>query len=176
MRRCKLLSSPRTHKVINQSIPFEGYNGYTCNPRLMESVNHYNGQWGSDVLQAHGARTGSKENLRLAILANENPPTFKPFDRYGNRIDSVEYHDAYHELMRVGLTSKVASFAWENQGKEGAHAIRGALMYMQYQLESGTSCPITMTFACVPSLLAEPTAGQYTEWVRKASCGGYDPR
>eukprot|EP00760_Papus_ankaliazontas_P009116 PhM_4_TR13969/c0_g1_i3/m.91848/K09456/aidB; putative acyl-CoA dehydrogenase len=177
LRRNFLLRSVSSHKVFNQSVPLEGYNAYTSNPRVRDAVATYGAGWADAHLTAHGAALGTSEAHRLARLANEYPPTFRPFDPYGHRVNGAEYHDAYHGLMRLGLAEgKVASYAWENEGKPGAHVARGALMYMQYQLESGTCCPMVMTFACVPALSVEPTQRNYKEWVAKAASGGYDNR
>ncbi|WP_121222988.1 acyl-CoA dehydrogenase family protein, partial [Pseudomonas aeruginosa] len=107
-------------------------------------------------------------------LANRNKPVFHPYDRYGRRIDDVEFHPAYHHLMSKAMEAQVHSFSWNHQDQVGAHVVRAALLYMHSQADAGTGCPLTMTHAVVPALLHSPEISK--EWVSRITSGRYDPR
>ena len=120
------------------------------------------GQIAGDALMAHGE------------LANKNKPTLHTFDRYGRRIDDVEFHPSYHALMESAMQHNVHNYSWKHEGIEGAHTFRAALMYMHYQAESGTSCPLTMTHAAIPAMrYGKQLPPVYLE---KTINGVYDPR
>ena len=150
------LSAVSTHVVTNQATPLTQYNAFTCDNALMGYVDSFGGGWGKEKLSALGSSVGSSEWQQRSRDANHVPPKLQTHDRFGNRKDAVEFHPAYHQLMGLGLDSGAASFAWQpaNRGKAGAHVIRGALMYLMYQLNPGVCCPITMTFAATPALEA----------------------
>ena len=97
----------------------------------------------------------------------------KTHDRFGNRIDEVEFHPAYHELMKLGVENETHSLPWTSE-KNGSHVARAALMFMRHQIEEGTSCPLTMTFAVVPSLKIQPELAD--EWLPKIFSNEYDSR
>lgn len=96
-------SELRTHTVFNQSEPLSGINLFSADRVLEDAVSRNGGDAHRDRLSAFGARVGSAEVQEWGRQANENPPKFKPFDRYGHRIDEVEFHPAYHQLMALGL-------------------------------------------------------------------------
>ena len=114
--------------------------------------------WARGGRCAYGPVAGG-ELMELGFAANENKPRFRPFDRYGHRIDEVEFHPAYHRLMELGIAHGVPNFAWRHAGTPGAHVARAALMYLHGQAEQGTCCPMTMTYASVPVLQHAPGAG-----------------
>jgi len=144
-----------THEVLNQSRPLVDYNSYLGDTALREGVVRYGAAWAVDALTDHGDRCGSAELIHWGFLANENRPQFYSHDRQGYRVDEVRYHDAYHRLMRLGLESGLHSDPWTRPG-EGAHVARAARYYLQAQVESGHGCPLTMTFAAVPTLRLTP--------------------
>ena len=111
--------------------------------------------------------------MRLGELANRYPPVLHTHDRFGHRIDEVEFHPAWHELMRLGISAGTHSLPWANQIKP-AHVARAALMMLSHQVEEGHSCPITMTFAVVPSLRIQPELAQ--EWEPRVLSNEYDRR
>lgn len=123
-----------------------------------------------DQLSTFGKRVGSFEALEWGRLANENPPKLKTFDRFGHRIDEVEFHPAYHQLMRLGLEGGVSGAAW-NAEKAG-HTLHASLLYLMTQADAGTVCPMSMTYAVVPALRAEPAVA--AEWEPRVTSGRYD--
>ncbi|MGH7022736.1 MAG: acyl-CoA dehydrogenase family protein [Caulobacteraceae bacterium] len=159
-----------THQVVNQPPPRPSCNAFADDPlmrpaRLAEAET-------SAHLGAFGALTGSEEAREAGRLANENPPKLTAFDRYGERLDEVEFHPAYHQLMEMGLGNGVASRAWTHPRL--GHTVHGALMMLMTQADSGVTCPMSMTYAVVPALRA--SAWAEAEWTPRVTAGAYDPR
>ena len=163
----------RTHDVDNQPPALAPYDAYTTDLPLREALAREGGAWAEQQVAAYGAVIGG-EAMSLAVAANENRPTLRAFDRTGNRIDDVEFHPAYHRLMALGVEHGVASFAWRHAQHEGAHVARAALAYLHTQADQGTSCPLTMTYACVPSLEQQPELAR--EWLPRILATMYDGR
>ncbi len=161
-----------THQVSNQPPPFENANLFKTDAALKGVVKHHGGASHVDALSEFGARCGSAETIEWARLANENPPKLKSFDRYGHRLDEVEFHPAYHQLMKLGLEAGVASAAWT--AKEAGHLYHSALIYLMGQADGGVCCPMSMTYAVVPALRKEP--GIAKEWEPRVTTAKYDPR
>ncbi|MEH6565072.1 MAG: acyl-CoA dehydrogenase family protein [Halopseudomonas sp.] len=161
-----------THEVVNQVPPLTGINLYRDDLPLQEWVRRYNGGWADDALSAYGQLAGGSL-MEAGFLANENKPVFKSHDRYGHRIDLVEFHPAYHELMAAGIGAGVTSAPWTDP-RPGAQVARAATMYMHNQAEAGTSCPMTMTYACIPALRLQPDLAE--QWLPKILSRQYDPR
>lgn len=162
-----------THEVFNQAGDLQDYNAYDTDTALREAVNRHGAGWADAALAEHGAKTGSAEVIEWGFLANENKPEFSSHDRHGNRVDLVEYHESYHRLMALGLEYGIHSAPWTDP-KSGAHVARAARSYLQAQAESGHGCPLTMTFAAVPSIKLTPSLAK--EWLPKILNNGYDPR
>ncbi|MEH6492335.1 acyl-CoA dehydrogenase family protein [Halopseudomonas sp.] len=161
-----------THEVTNQVPPLTGINLYRDDLPLQEWVARYQGDWADAALNAYGQLAGSSL-MEAGFLANENKPVFKSHDRYGHRIDLIEFHPAYHELMAAGIGAGVTSAPW-NDPRPGAQVARAATMYLHNQAEAGTSCPMTMTYACVPALRLQPDLAEH--WLPKILSRQYDPR
>lgn len=161
-----------THEVLNQVPPLDGANLYRLDLPLQEWVRRYKGGWAESRLDAYGALAGGPL-MAAGFLANENKPVFKSHDRYGHRLDVVEFHPAYHELMRTAIAHGIPSLPWADP-RAGAQVARAALMYLHNQAESGTSCPLTMTYASVPALRQQP--GVSDLWLPKILSLEYDPR
>jgi putative acyl-CoA dehydrogenase len=106
-------------------------------------------------------------------LANENKPILRTFDRYGHRIDEVEFHPAWHQLMKMGVEHELHSLPWTSD-EPFVHTARAALYMTAMQAEAGFCCPITMTFAVVPALRAQPELA--AEWEPLVTATTYDPR
>src|SRR5262249_11511976 len=104
-------------------------------------------------------------------LANENPPRLRTHDRYGNRINEVEFHPAWHQLMARGVADEMHSLPWTSD-EPGAHVARAAIYMSGAQAEAGFACPTTMTFAAVPAVGAQPELAD--EWVPRLMATGYD--
>lgn len=162
-----------THEVFNQSSPLVDYNAYEGDTALKDAVRRHGGEWARDDLHAHGARTGSAEVIEWGFLANAFKPYFDSHDRQGHRLDQVQYHDAYHKLMALGLELGLHSLPW-SEPRPGAHVARAGLYYLHAQVEAGHGCPLTMTFASVPTLRLTPSIG--TVWLPKVLARAYDPR
>lgn len=162
-----------THEVHNQPPPLEDYNLYASDTVLYEVVIRGGADWASDEINAFGQRIGSREVLKWGDLANRYSPELKTHDRFGNRIDEVEFHPAYHDLLRLGVEAEVHALPW-NRPQAGAHVARAAKHYMLTQVEAGVLCPLTMAFASVPALQASPELAE--EWVPRVTSTSYDPR
>src|SRR5436309_4335544 len=160
-----------THEVLNQSVPLEGYNLYTEDTALVEAVRREGADWAEPRIAAFGELLGG-EAISLGVKANENPPRLRTHDRYGNRIDEVEFHPAWHQLLGLGIEHELHSFPW-NHPEPGAHVGRAAL-FMQLP-ESGVGCPISMTYSAVPAL-RKGTPELADEWIPRLMSTSYDPR
>lgn len=140
-----------THTVFNQSKPLVDYNMLSSDPLLNELVARYGAEWANDRLNAFGAFAGSSQAIEWAVQANENDPVLKTHDRFGNRIDRVDFHPAYHHIMGASIEHGIHSLPWL-ESRDGAHVARAALLFMAFQYEAGHCCPISMTYSVVPAL------------------------
>jgi putative acyl-CoA dehydrogenase len=161
-----------THEVRNTVAPFENINLYAADPALQEALLREGGGADAESLHALGAQLGRAEILDLARLANQHAPKLHNFDRSGNRIDEVEFHPAWHSLMSLLIGNGTHSSPW--QGGAGAQVARAARYMLFGQLENGSQCPVTMTYACVPALKQAP--GIAARWLPKILSNEYDPR
>jgi putative acyl-CoA dehydrogenase len=159
---------PRT---ANQPPPLEGYDLYGENRPLVEAVAREGAEWADDSLRAFGRLLGG-EPLELGRLANENPPRLRTHDRFGERIDEVEFHPAWHELLGIGVEHGLHSSPWR-EPRPGAHVARAAAFLTLAEVEAGVGCPLSMTFAAVPALRAEPTLLE--EWAPLLTSTVYEP-
>jgi len=162
-----------THAVENQAPPLAPYDLWATDAALREAVQREGGGWAREALAGYGPVAGD-ELMELGFTANENRPKLKAFDRYGNRIDEVEFHPAWHRIMQLNMAHAVHAFGWRNEDKPGAHVARAALSYMAGQVEAGNGCPLTMTYAAVPALRHAPELA--AEWVPRITSTEYDPR
>lgn len=142
-----------THVVTNQVPPLEGHNP-ASSPVLIEALIREGGQWGLDEVNDLGALSGSQQAIRWGELANCNRPILRTHDRYGHRIDEVEYDPAYHELMRTAIAHGLHAAPWADD-RPGAHVVRAAKTGV-WTTEPGHICPISMTYAVVPALRCNP--------------------
>ena len=162
-----------THEVINVSHELTDYNAYTQDKALQEAVQREGAAWAHDALTRFGKLTGSADYIEQGVLANRNPPELDTHDRFGNRVDLVRFHPAYHTLMKTSIEHGIHSSPWTDP-RPGAHVARAAHEYLHTQVEAGHGCPITMTFAAVPALRATPELAQL--WEPKITARVYDPR
>ena len=158
---------------LNQSPILENYNLFASDAALQTAVEANSGAWNNARAEQFGEILGRAETLELGNLANKYPPVLKTHDRFGNRLDAVEYHSSYHELMRIGVENETHSLAWTSEN-DGAYGARSALAFLKQQVDEGTSCPLTMTFAVVPSLKIEPDIAD--EWLPRVLSNEYDQR
>jgi len=161
----------RTHSLENQAPPLAPYDAYATDLPLREALAREGGAWAEAPIAAYGVLAGG-EMMELGRLANENRPRLQAFDRYGERIDQVEFHPAYHRLMQLGIEHGVPNFAWRHADRHGAHVARAALMFLHHQADQGTSCPLTMTYACVPALQQAPALA--ASWLPRITATHYD--
>jgi putative acyl-CoA dehydrogenase len=144
-----------THEVTNQAPPLQDYNIFTSDVALTAGVRREQAQWHAENLTRFGAELGSRETLRLGELANRHLPELATHDRFGNRIDSVEFHPSWHALLGLLRREGLHALPWIH-AQPGAHVARAAGYFMHSQIESGSLCPTTMTFASIPVLRQEP--------------------
>ena len=166
-----------THEVFNQAPAFGDVNLFRCDPALREGLAREGAGWYADTLDALGAKLGSSEVLDLARLANEFTPRLVNFDRAGKRIDEVEFHPSWHSLMSMLIENGAHSLPWEmqdGQARPGVQVARAAAYLLFGQLENGSQCPVTMTYASVPALRQNPTIA--ARWLPKILSRDYDPR
>jgi putative acyl-CoA dehydrogenase len=166
-----------THEVFNQAAPFGDVNLFRCDPALREGLAREGAGWAAGMLDTLGAQLGSREVLDLARLANEFTPRLVNFDRNGNRVDEVEFHPAWHRLMTLLIENGAHSLPWEGgegQPRPGAQVARAAAYLMFGQVENGSQCPVTMTYAAVPAL--RQNAAIAARWLPKILSREYDPR
>jgi putative acyl-CoA dehydrogenase len=160
-------------EVLNQPPPLDPYNVFASDIVLREAVTRERASWAQGELGALGATLGKPETVRLGFDANRNSPVLKSYDRFGHRLDEIEFHPAWHELLGIGLKAGLHSSPWVKP-QAGAHVARAAGTYMLTQIESGVYCPIAMTYASVPTLRQAPDIA--TQWLPKIFAAGYDKR
>jgi putative acyl-CoA dehydrogenase len=162
----------QTHTVFNQAPPLEDLDVYSSNVPLVEAVEREGAAWIGERAAALGRFVGGAPQQSWGRLANENKPVLRTHDRFGNRIDEVEFHPAWHELLRMGVENELHSLPWTSE-QPSSHTARAALYMTAMQAEAGFCCPITMTFAVVPALRAQPELA--AEWEPRLMARTYDP-
>jgi putative acyl-CoA dehydrogenase len=145
-----MAAMPATHEVTNQVPPLAGYD-VAEDSALLEGLRREGADWAEDEVHALGRLAGGEQAREWGRLANDHHPVLRTHDRYGNRIDEVEYHPAYHELMTVAIEHGMHAVPWADD-RPGAHVARAAKFYTWAQVEAGHGCPISMTYAVVPAL------------------------
>ena len=168
-----LPSSFSTHDVFNQAPPFAGINLYSCDPALREAVEREGAGWAGAGLAELGARLGTAESLALGDLANRHPPALHAFDPQGRRVDNIEFHPAWHALLGQMIAAGAHAAPWDTP-RAGAQVARAAQYLLFGQVENGTQCPVTMTYASVPALRQHPAIA--ARWLPKILSRQYDPR
>src|SRR5437870_2551143 len=161
-----------THEVLNQPPPLEGYDLFSTDRALVEALGREGAGWAEARVRRLGEIAGG-EPLRWGVLANANPPILRTHDRWGNRIDEVEFHPAWHELMRLAVANQLHALPWR-EPRPGAHVARAALFFVLGQVEAGHGCPISMTYSGVPALRMQPELA--AEWEPRLTSTEYDPR
>ena len=138
--------------AANQPPPLAGHDLFASNRPLAEALEREGAGWAAERCSAFGGSL-SGEPLEWGRLANEHPPQLRTHDRFGERVDEVEFHPAWHELMRMSIARGVHALSWTDE-REGAHVARAALFMLAGQVEAGHGCPLSMTHAAVPALRA----------------------
>jgi putative acyl-CoA dehydrogenase len=168
-----LNSAVDTHEVANQSPPFSGVNLFNSDPALQALIEGVP-QAVLDQLAAHGQTWGTPETFELGRIANANPPTLKAYDPNGQRIDIVEFHPAYHALMRRSVAAGLHASIWGASDAEGnvRTLARAARLFMTAQAEPGHLCPMTMTNASVAAIAHAPDIAN--QWLPRIRARQYD--
>ncbi len=154
-----IASRSDTDEVLNQSPPYENIDLFSSDTPLIEAVEANGAGAEAAGFSAFGRQWGTADMFALARRANENPPKLYIFDPKGFRRDVVEFHPAYHDLMRASVAAGLHASTWTRSGTRAAppaEVARAARYYMTAQIESGHLCPITMTRAALAALAAEP--------------------
>ncbi|MCX4904547.1 acyl-CoA dehydrogenase family protein [Streptomyces sp. NBC_00878] len=167
-----------THTVTNQAPPLVAYDVFNADRALVEAVDrHLDPQLADepqlldearDDLSALGRTSGSAQVQSWGALANENPPKLRTHDRYGNRIDEVDFHPSWHRLLGKGVSAGLTA-AWT---RPGGHVRRAAAFVVWTQVEAGNCCPLSMTHAAVPALRTDPALA--AEWEPRLTSTVYD--
>lgn len=152
---------PQTHEVTNQVPPHHGYDA-ADDPALLEAVAREGADWAVPEIHRLGVLAGSERAAEWGRVVNENPPVLRTHDRYGHRIDEVEFHPYWHELMGTAVSHGLHAAPWA-QDRPGAHVARAAKFLVWGQVEAGHSCPVSMTYAAVPALRATPELAAWLE-------------
>lgn len=163
-----------THAVVNQPPPLEDYDLFTADPLIAAALTREGGAWGAEQASALGRTVGSAEYFRWAAQANRNEPVLVTHDRFGHRIDEVDFHPAYHALMETAVTNGVHSLPYERPAGEGSRVVRDVLMWTLNQVEPAHTCPISMTTSVVPALRANPELA--AAWEPAIRSRVYEPR
>ncbi|MFB6454756.1 acyl-CoA dehydrogenase family protein [Chitinophaga sp. Hz27] len=158
---------------LNQSPILENYNSFSSNPLLQQLLKVWGGDWLLPAATDFGAVMGSAAMQQAGALANKYTPVLHTHDRFGNREDTVSFHPAYHQMMDVSIRNGVHAIAW-NSKRPGGYMAHAVLSYLKQQIDEGTSCPLTMTFAVVPSLQLEPEITK--AWLPLVLSNSYDAR
>jgi putative acyl-CoA dehydrogenase len=158
--------------VFNQPPPLEGYNLYDSDPALADGVEREGAAWSVSELVDLGTVAGSAEAIAWGFQANASPPTLHSHDRFGNRIDEVEFHPSWHRLLEAAVSRGMHASPWADP-RRGAHVARAAAFYLWSQVESGVGCPVSMTYAAVPALRVQPDLDAL--WEPLLTSRRYDP-
>jgi putative acyl-CoA dehydrogenase len=160
-----------THEVINQASPLEPYNVFKADAVLREALAREGAEWALERAREVGEFAGSERAVRWGREANEFPPRLRTHDRFGHRIDEVEFHPAWHELISRAVEFGLHAMPWR-EPRPGAHVARAAMFMTFSQAEAGVGCPISMTYSVVPALRAQPELA--AEWEPRFTSLTYD--
>ncbi|MEV6330041.1 acyl-CoA dehydrogenase family protein [Streptomyces sp. NPDC051909] len=145
---------PTTHEVTNQVPPLTGYD-VAGDPALLEALRREGAGWAEDEVRELGRLAGDARAQEWGRLAERHSPVLRTHDRYGHRIDEVEFHPYWHELMTTAVRHGLHAAPWADE-RPGAHVARAAKVFVWGQADAGHLCPVSMTYAAVPALRAEP--------------------
>ena len=162
-----------THDVLNQPPPLQDYDVFAADAALVEATEREGAGWALEDLAGLGRLAGSPEAIAWGFEANRHTPELRTHDRFGNRVDEVAFHPAYHELMQVSVGHGLAGAAWAVD-RPGAHVARAAGFIIWQQVDPGHFCPVSMTYSVVPALRHQPDLAR--EWEPQLVARAYDPR
>ncbi len=160
-----------THDVTNQGLALEGHNSFSSDRVLVEALRREGGEWAEQRAGELGEICGRPETIRLGFEANENPPRLRTHDRFGNRVDEVDFHPSWHLLLGLGVAQGLHALPWR-EPEPGAHVARGAMFMLLGQVEAGVGCPLSMTYSAIPALRKQPELA--AEWEPRFTSLSYD--
>ncbi len=163
----------RTHVVENQPHTLEQTNAFLSDIALREALSREGADWAFDRMVKLGADVADPDNIHKATLANRFPPELKRFDPYGRRIDTVEFHPAWHDIMALAWRHELPTLPWRHD-RPGAHVAKAAASILFNQLEGGVMCPFAITYGIIPMLRQQPELAAV--WERLMLSTEYDPR
>jgi len=161
-----------THTVANQPPPLADLDLFSTNVPLVEALEREGAGWARERCAEVGRAWGGAPLTTWGAQANEHPPRLRTHDRFGHRIDEVEFHPAYHQLMDLSSRQALHALPWTSP-EAGAHVARAAMYVTSGQAEAGHGCPMTMTFAAVPALRTTPHLAE--AWIPRLTAAAYDP-
>ncbi len=160
-----------THEVVNQPPPLIGHNAFEADPALREALTREGGEWGFDRVRDFGAVVASAEALEHAKRAQRNIPVLRTHDRYGNRVDEIDYDPSMHWMLRLGVERELNSLPWR-EPRAGAHVVRAGMFHLFNQLDTGPCCPMSISYAAVPTMRQD--AALAGEWEQRLTLPDYD--
>ncbi|HIF4730807.1 TPA: isovaleryl-CoA dehydrogenase [Citrobacter amalonaticus] len=163
----------QTHTVFNQPLPLNNSNLFLSDGALCEAVAREGASWDSELLASIGQQLGTAESLELGRLANAWPPELLRYDPQGQRLDDVRFHPAWHLLMQGLCANRIHNLPWVEAARDGSFVARAARFVLHAQVEAGTLCPITMTFAATP-LLQQMLPAVFADWQTPLHSDRYD--
>ena len=167
------IASLPTHEVVNMPPHIGDQDLWADDPILRHWCSVFGADQHASYLARVGKLTGLDETFELANQANRHTPELRAFDRHGMRINAVDYHPAYHDLMTLAISNQVHNFAWHHEGDAG-HLGQSILTYLFNQPEGGVMCPMAMAYSVVPSLRTTPVVE--AEWMPRLLSTQYDRR
>jgi putative acyl-CoA dehydrogenase len=162
-----------THEVFNQPPALADYDAYAADPVLQSVIGTFDAAWAEPKLHATGRTVGSAQVQELASQANRHLPELRTHDRVGHRVDQIDFHPAWHELMTLAIGQQTHALAWTDP-RRGAQVARAGLSYLWNQGENGICCPIGMTYSAIPVLRRD--AARWAEWGQLVTSSRYDRR
>ena len=159
--------------IRNQVPALNDYDAYAADPVLPAAMAAFGADWAGERLHEAGRTVGAGDTQELARQANRFAPELRTHDRFGNRIDEVAFHPAWHELMGLAIGQETHALCW-NEPRAGAQVARAALQYLWYGCESGICCPVSMTFSAIPVLRQD--AARWADWGDLVTSRLYDRR
>jgi putative acyl-CoA dehydrogenase len=160
-----------THEVFNQPPPLEDYNAFDADAALQEALLREGGDWGAERARRFGAICGSAEARAHSRRAQRNIPRLLTHDRFGSRIDAIDYDPSFHWLLRLGIKSELPSLPWRDP-RPGAHTVRAAMFLMFNGLDTGPACPVAINYAAVPMMRQSHELA--AEWEPRTTLPDYD--
>ncbi|EKE67761.1 acyl-CoA dehydrogenase family protein [Gallaecimonas xiamenensis] len=158
-----------THQVFNQTPPLVDVDGLALDKALQEGLAREGAAWARDDLSRYSRQLTRPEVIALGFTANGQPPVFQSHSPQGARLDLVDYHPSYHQLMTMAFEEGLHASPWSDP-RPGVHVARAAKYYLHCQVEAGHGCPVTMTFAAAPVLKR-----RLPDWYQKLMAHHYDP-